>query len=619
MNAPAQPSIRLFTRLATLGQVDVEQRTCEVVWSTGAPVPRFDWDRGQRYMEALSLEPGAVRLGRLNGGAPVLNTHAQYSLNDVLGVVEPGTAKVDGKRGTATLRFSSRDDVEPIFRDIKDQIIVNVSIGYARYEMEATEEVIDGLPVYRVVDYEPFEISLVPVGADAGASVRREGQFFIHEGEVTMKTEVVPNDDAAAFVVQEFGPAGRQLRDHLISEGRFDRAEIDQMFRGADSLRAVRTRVLQRLAEISETAPIRSSWGGADDAEVEIRTRIADMSEMLCARFGGPAPADRARQYAGLRISEMVRQLLELRGVRTTGLTPAAIFTRAGQMTTSDLPELLLGTGNRFLRTAYDSYQGGLIRACKASTAPDFRAKQKLMLGEAPTLLKVLEGGEFKYGALAESKESYSLATYGRIVPLSRHALVNDDLNAFADLMRMFGRAAAEFVASQLVTLLTSNPVMNDAVQLFHATHANVGTTGAISVDSLGEAKKLMRLQKGLDGVTAINATPRYLIVPATKETIAEKYLAELSPATAENVNPFAKKLELLVEPRLDAVSTTAWYMAADPEQIDTIEYAYLEEQPGPRIEVAPGFHIDGMQMKCAIDFGAGVLDHRGLVKNVGA
>ena len=68
--------------------VDEEARTIELVWSTGTAVRRRDFWTGKPYDEVLSLDPDHVDLSRLNGGAPLLNTHGAYDLGDVIGVVE---------------------------------------------------------------------------------------------------------------------------------------------------------------------------------------------------------------------------------------------------------------------------------------------------------------------------------------------------------------------------------------------------------------------------------------------------------------------------------------------------------------------------------------------------
>lgn len=147
---------------------DEGQRTVEVVWSTGAAVRRADWITGKVYVEELSMQPGHVRLDRLNSGAPLLNTHDRYDLSGIIGVVE--RAWLDGGEGRALVRFSRRPEVDPIWRDVLDGVIRNVSIGYRVYRYEEFPG--EKPPRLLATDWEPEEISLVPVGADAGAGIR---------------------------------------------------------------------------------------------------------------------------------------------------------------------------------------------------------------------------------------------------------------------------------------------------------------------------------------------------------------------------------------------------------------------------------------------------------------
>ena len=129
--------------------VDAEHRTVELVWSTGAAVRRRDPWTGKRYDEVLSLEEAHVDLSRLNGGAPLLNTHGAWDLRDVIGVVERAWIAREGEAlvGRATVRFSDRADVEPIWRDVASGIVRNVSVGYAvrSYEITETEGAAAGL------------------------------------------------------------------------------------------------------------------------------------------------------------------------------------------------------------------------------------------------------------------------------------------------------------------------------------------------------------------------------------------------------------------------------------------------------------------------------------------
>jgi len=287
----------------------------------------------------------------------------------------------------------------------------------------------------------------------------------------------------------------------------------------------------------------------------------------------------------------------------------------------SDRPNVLANVANKSLRQAYESAPRTFTPWARQTTAPDFKLMSKVSLSDAPALEKVTENGEFKRGAVTDGKETYQLATYGKIIGLTRQAIINDDLSAFTRIPAMFATAAANLESDTVYGILTANAALADGVALFHAaTHLNYTSTGTvISIDSLGVAKKLMRLQKTPKGVV-MNLTPKFLIVPAQIENVGWQYTTpEYNAATAATVNPFRGQLQLIVEPRLDASSGTAWYMAADSNMVDTIEYCYLEGQNGVYIETRQGFDVDGMEIKARLDFAAKAIDYRGLYKNVGA
>lgn len=157
---------------ADVGAINDDARTVELTFATSkVDVLRFDWNTGKKFYERLSLDPKHVRMDRLaSGTAPLLDTHSAWSLSSVIGVVD--TASIDGKRGTASVRFSRRPEVEPFYQDVKDKIIRNNSVGYRVHRFEDLGEARNGYPVMLATDWEPFEISMVPVGADAGARTR---------------------------------------------------------------------------------------------------------------------------------------------------------------------------------------------------------------------------------------------------------------------------------------------------------------------------------------------------------------------------------------------------------------------------------------------------------------
>jgi hypothetical protein len=167
-------------RLALVSRVDEEARTVDVVFTTGAAVKRRDYWTGDEYDEVLVVDHSAVDLKRLNSGANVLDTHQRWSLGDILGVVE--RAWIEKGQGLATVRFPAkglRAAADEVLGLIRDKIIRNVSVGYATHKAEWDRTTTPA--TRRAVKWEPYEISFVAVGADAGAGTRHAVPVFACE------------------------------------------------------------------------------------------------------------------------------------------------------------------------------------------------------------------------------------------------------------------------------------------------------------------------------------------------------------------------------------------------------------------------------------------------------
>lgn len=401
-----------------------------------------------------------------------------------------------------------------------------------------------------------------------------------------------------------------------------DRAWADQQIDGERSIEDVRTAAFDAMrARAAAAGSVRSTsiQVVADHSDTEVRIRAA--GEAFYARYTpGHQLSDRARAFVGMGTVDLARDCLRNSNQAITGMSAGQIIERALH-STSDFPLILGDSIGRTLRASYAAAPSGLKQVGRQTTARDFKDKHRLQLSEAPRLEKVNESGEFKSGSLAEARESYRLASYGKIIGVTRQALVNDDLGAFSDLARKMGQAAAATEAQLLVDLLLANsangPTMSDNVVLFHtATHKNKAASGAgPDVTTISAARTAMRRQVGLKG-ELIEVAPKFIIVPPELETDVEKLLATITPNATTAVNPFSGKLTIVVEPRL--VSAKRWYLSADPASIDGLEYAYLEGEEGVQIETKAGFEVDGVQIKARLDFGAGFVDHRSWFMNNG-
>lgn len=351
---------------------------------------------------------------------------------------------------------------------------------------------------------------------------------------------------------------------------------------------------------------------------------VAAATDTLLARAGiaVPQPHPASRDLARMSVASMAERVLSMHGMPTRDKSGAELIQAA--LTTSDFPGLLTAVTGRSLRAGYDAAPATHALWTAEREVADFRPQSLLALSEAPGLELVHEGAEYKTGVFSEAAESFAVETFGRLVTITRQSLINDDLGAFTRIPLAYGASARRLEADLVYGKLIANPVLADGVALFHANHGNLAGTGtALSVASLGAARAAMRRQKGIGSLEFIDPAPAFLIVPVTLETAAEGLLASLANPSISNsgaANPqWIRNLTLVADPRLDAASLTAWYLAAAPTQIETIIRAYLQGEDRPYIEDREEFVRDAVSHKCRLDIGVGAIDFRGLYKNSGA
>lgn len=615
-----------------------KDRTVEVVFATEAEVVRYGWDG--KYIEVLDCNATSVRLERLNNGAPVLDNHSAYSLKNQIGVVV--RAWVAGNECRALLRFSDRDDIAGIISDIKNGIIRNVSVGYRVYIYEQNEQAKDEVPTYRALDWEPMEISMVPIPADYNAGVRNDDSRF-SEVEIIIKKrpnttmpeanergaeqQPAPLTTAAPAAVPDNeavrGEGVKAERQRVVDirmavrAAKLDENFADDLISRGVSIDEARRLIIDKLADTQTPVETRGSHGPRVTGEDEnVQTRSA-MEEALAYR-ADPSnfklESDKAKEYRGHSLTDFCRSVLEAQGVRTTGMTKDELASRA--LTTSDFPALMANVVNKFLRRAYTAAPQTWKKLANQMSASDFKQITGVQFGGSLKLEKVNEHGEFKYGKLSDSKENFKLETYGKIISITRQAIINDDLNGFTRLSQLFGAAAANLESDIMWGLILSNPKMGDGKTLFHNDHKNLAGAGAaISETSLSVARIAMMRQKGLED-EALNVFAKYFIVPIELLTDAQKIMSAITANKTGDVNVFNGAYEIITEARI--TDPKAWYLAADPSQIDMLSYAYLNGQ-GLYTETRNGWEVDGVEVKARLDFGGVCWDHRGFYKNPGA
>lgn len=649
------------------------ERTVEVVFTTGARRSMFSWSRWEYVDEELSTDANSVRMERINNGGPVLNSHRSYDLADQIGVVVDGSARMEAGEGIATLRFSSRPELEPIIRDIRDGIIRNISVGYIVYEYEITER--EGQrTLYRAVDWEPAEISFVTIPADPGAGVRSEpnpapqgaGKDAAQGGfpcifsraaisapanlEVRMNPNEPTGQPAPAVVepataaraadpapVAPANPAATatvtdaQIRT-LAMQARIPAdAILEMQSRNAVPATAYTHESLvadigtRWAAQGAAAAPSQNRIGITADEGVKVRSAIEAAIEHRCGNRTIDLQTTGASEFRSLSLVELGRDMARRNGetaiARADSMTVAAYMVRAGGMhASSDFPLILANQAGKTLRAAYQAAPRVFANFVRTVELPDFKPASFVALGDAPKLEKTSESGEIKRGSFSEDAESVQIEQYSKGIAVTRKMIVNDDLNAFARIPEMFGRRAAELESDLVITnILVGNPSLRTGGALFQAAAPrgnNLASAGtAITIPALSAGRAVMRKQKGLDGAH-LNIAPRYMLVGPDKETEADQMNAAILANVTGNANVFQGRFEVLVDPR---VAGNMWFLIAEPAMVDTIVLAYLTGRVGPVVEEAMEFDVDGMKLRCLSDVAAAPIDFRGFYRNPGA
>jgi hypothetical protein len=340
-------------------------------------------------------------------------------------------------------------------------------------------------------------------------------------------------------------------------------------------------------------------------------------------------PAAGAQDLAGWSLLEMARHALIV-GNRPSGGSKIEMVGRA--LTTSDFPLLLANVANKSLFAGWETAEETWSIWCGTGSVPDFKTNYLPRASESDDLDEMPDGMEYKYGEMGEAGESYSIATYGKMLAITRHTIINDDLMALTDTPRKHGEAAARKVGDLPYAVLIANAAMGDGVALFHAAaHKNeVAHAGSVpGVTSIGAGILAMGIQKDILEKRMLNIRPRFFLAPKALEAAGEVFfktttwsdintIATDSAMASTRANPYAGDVFTRVyDARLDADDTAHWYLAAAKGK--TVTVFFLDGVQRPYMETRQGWNVDGVEYKVRIDAGAKAVDWRGLYKNDGA
>ena len=373
--------------------------------------------------------------------------------------------------------------------------------------------------------------------------------------------------------------------------------------------------------------PIGDLAPGHEDFE---RTKLSRLAEMIVERMGGP-------------VNKMAPKDIALAAMGHGGTLNRFRIQRSEQAyhTTGSFPALLMDASNKSLLAGYEEapYTWNMW-ARQGQSVDDMKNINRIRFSAMGTPEVVPEGHDYPESKTGDEKETYRVEKYGSMFSISWETIVNDDLDALSRVPAMQGASCRRRQNQVVYSVLTSNAAMGDTGLLFNATaqttaggHANTsGAAAAPSVTTLNAGYLSMMTKTGItvNGVAGpiLNIQPSYLIVPANYGATALQLLGSIADpsvggSAAGNSNTLniygpngSRPIKVIIEPTLDASSTTVWYLAASTSQVDTVELTFLAGEESPVLESDWVMTNDTYLFKVRQTFAAAAIDFRGLYRN---
>jgi hypothetical protein len=273
----------------------------------------------------------------------------------------------------------------------------------------------------------------------------------------------------------------------------------------------------------------------------------------------------------------------------------------------------------------------------KIATVMDFNTLQQVKwitlggVGELPTVAECAAYTEMTWD---DQTEVANFVKKGGYLGITLEAIDKDDTGRLQAAPRAIAQAAWLSLSKSVAGIFTVNAALSDTVALFHATHANLGSTALSHAAWLATAI-LMRTFAELNSGERLGALtyPKYCLVPPDLEYTAVVALgSELLPGGTNNdINAFAQGNvhdELLRAARERVIvvdiwtDVSDWVAMADPNLYPSIGIGFRYGREPEIFSVASPtaglmFSNDTLPVKARYFYATGATDFRGMYKHV--
>lgn len=616
--------------------IDGNKKQFELSFSSEEPYARGG------IVEILSHDADAVDLSRFeNGTATLLFSHGRdpnYGRVPIGKIIRAWVDLVE-RKGRAIVELDDEDEnCKKLQSKVEKRMITGVSVGYyvsqwteLRAGSKSADDRFSG-PANIATRWQPLEISLEPTPADATVGFGRTINDEEEQGTMArvIQGAAIPAQENSAVPALTV-PDTKAVQEEAIRAERTRVADITDLCRSLElepgefirsglSLDEVRAQVLEQLAKSRK--PATPGVTIVTDEVDKVRLAATDGLLMRCG-MAVDKPAEGAAEFRGMSVRDIAVECLTRSGAGNVLRMGHDELLRRSMTPDSAFVSIMSNTANKVVlaaaATAPTTFQ---VWTGKGSVS-DFRPTEIFEISDSGQLEEIPQNGEIKEGRLSDAPVAVrKLITLGKKFSFTRQAFINNDVDIISRTMTSYVMAFSRGTNKAVYDLLKSNPIMLDGKALFCAEHGNLCAGMSPSPAAFSAARKLMRSQKDLEGVTTLNITPSYVLSSSEDETAIEILLASLADPTGANsgvANIWRNSLKLIVDAELDvAAGAQPYYFASNYMESPTIEVCYLNGNESPMVDSTPEFDRLGMSFRVFGDRGVTLMGYRSMVKNPG-
>lgn len=640
-------------------------RTIEFSFSSEKPAKRYRRDKKNKLVEyeeiLLHESEENMDFSRLRAAGSLLYNHDS---NQVIGRIDDVYYDALNKKCRCRATFDEDYESYKIMDKVKSGSIKGVSFGYIINDFELRKE--NKVEKLLATKWTPYEITITPIPLDENVGIGRslEGGTEEMEEKEEIRSEEGKNKEDSK-------EESKKENDNNASEEEVDKKEddesekdgkksskeceknkreldiemtmaknekqrclditklcrsfnianerVEEFIEGDKTLDEVRAILLDEFKEKKrglEVGGVEVTGNGRDNFTRDITSAL-----MVKAGYGEGNEKDEIRNMAGMGFRDIAIQSLKYEGIDAGRMNNDELFKRA-LSPGGAFASVMDNTVNKSMAKAYQAAPTTFEKWTTKGSETNFKGSTRYRISEAGELTKIAENGEFEFDEMKDEGVKTSVATFGKSFGLTREALINDDLGILTRVPMAYVVAAKRGINKLVYKTLASNPTIYDGQKLFdESKHKNQGTAGAMSVESIGEFRKLLRKQTNLRGEEVLNIPLKYILVPAALETKAEQLLlsvADINGAHSGVTNPFRGKFEIISDAELDGYSEAAYYGIGDKNVAESIVVSYLNGKEAPTLESQIAFDRLGINYRIFIDYGVNVVDYRAMVMNAG-